>query len=95
MRQEVILGMSRRAVARISPQTWREITSEAKNIAEIEWKLNHRLRKSLGYLTPLEYFKKSYNFDLRSRFTSILNSAFNLKKLENIGENGELCGQMP
>ena len=47
MRQEVILGMSRRAVARISPQTWREITSEAKNIAEIEWKLNHRPRKSL------------------------------------------------
>ena len=66
-----------------------------ENIAEIEWKLNHRLRKSLGYLTPLEYFKKSYNFDLGSRFTSILNSAFNLKKLENIGENGELCGQMP
>ena len=47
MRQEVILGMSRRAVARISPQTWREITSEEENIAEIEWKLNHRPRKSL------------------------------------------------
>ena len=26
-------------------------------IAEVEWKLNHRPRKSLGYLTPLEYFK--------------------------------------
>ena len=57
MRQEVILGMSRRAVARISPQTWREITSEEENIAEIEWKLNHRPRKSLAYLTPLEYYK--------------------------------------
>ena len=28
MRQEVILGRSRRTVARISPQTWLEITSE-------------------------------------------------------------------
>ena len=56
MRQEVILGMPRRAVAGISPQTWREITSEEENIAEIEWKLNHRPRKSLGYLTPLDYF---------------------------------------
>ena len=71
MRQEVILGMSRRAVARISPQTWREITSEEENIAEIEWKLNHRSRKSLGYLMPLEYFKKLYNFDFGSRCTSI------------------------
>ncbi len=25
---------------------------------EVEWKLNNRPRKSLGYLTPLEYFKK-------------------------------------
>lgn len=71
MRQEVILGMSRRAVARISPQTWREITSEEENIAEIEWKLNHRPRKSLGYLTPLDYYKKLYNFDSGSRCTSI------------------------
>ena len=71
MRQELILGMSRRAVARISPQTWREITSEEENIAEIEWKLNHRPRKSLGYLTPLEYFKILYNFDFGSRYTSI------------------------
>ena len=29
-----------------------------KEIAEVEWKLNNRPRKSLGYLTPLEYFKK-------------------------------------
>lgn len=42
-----------------------------ENIAEIEWKLNHRPRKSLGYLTPLEYFKKLYNFDYGSRCTSI------------------------
>lgn len=28
MRQELILGRSRRAIAWISPQTWREITSE-------------------------------------------------------------------
>ncbi|MBR1539521.1 MAG: IS30 family transposase [Bacteroidales bacterium] len=40
-------------------------------IAEVEWKLNHRPRKSLGYLTPLEYFKKLYNFDFGSRCTSI------------------------
>ena len=31
MRQEVILGMPRRAVAGISPQTGREITSEEEN----------------------------------------------------------------
>lgn len=31
-------------------------------IAEVEWKLNNRPRKSLGYLTPLEYFKKMFNF---------------------------------
>ena len=30
-------------------------------IAEVEWKLNHRPRKSLGYLRPLEYFKKILN----------------------------------
>ena len=39
-------------------------------IAEVEWKLNHRPRKSLSYLTPLEYFKKMYNFDFGSRCTS-------------------------
>ena len=39
-------------------------------IAEVEWKLNHRPRKSLGYLRPLEYFKKVYKFDLGSRCTS-------------------------
>lgn len=39
-------------------------------IAEVEWKLNHRPRKSLGYLTPLEYFKKIYKFDFGSRCTS-------------------------
>ncbi|MBP9992894.1 MAG: IS30 family transposase, partial [Bacteroidales bacterium] len=33
-----------------------------KEIAEVEWKLNNRPRKSLGYLTPLEYCKKMYNF---------------------------------
>ena len=31
--------------------------------AEIEWKLNHRPRKSLGYRTPLEYCKRFFNFD--------------------------------
>ena len=31
-------------------------------IAEVEWKLNNRPRKSFGYLTPLEYFKEMYNF---------------------------------
>ena len=39
-------------------------------IAEVEWKLNHRPRKSLGFLTPLEYFKKIYKFDFGSRCTS-------------------------
>ena len=33
-----------------------------KEIAEVKWKLNNRPRKSLGYLTPLEYFKKMFNF---------------------------------
>ena len=42
-----------------------------EHITEIEWKLNHRPRKSLGYLTPLDYFKKLYNFDFGSRCTSI------------------------
>ena len=32
-------------------------------LAEFEWKLNHRPRKSLGYRTPLEYFKQMFNFD--------------------------------
>ena len=32
-------------------------------LAEIEWKLNHRPRKSLGYRTPWEYCKQLFNFD--------------------------------
>ena len=32
-------------------------------LAEIEWKLNHRPRKSLAYRTPLEYCKHLFNFD--------------------------------
>ena len=32
-------------------------------LAEIEWRLNHRHRKSLGYRTPLEYSKQLFNFD--------------------------------
>ena len=38
-----------------------ELTDEM--LAEIEWKLNHRPRKSLGYRTPLEYCKQLFNFD--------------------------------
>ncbi len=41
-----------------------------KMIEEIEWKLNNKPRKSLGYLTPLEYCKKMFNFDFGSRCTS-------------------------
>ncbi len=41
-----------------------------KMIEEIEWKLNNRPRKSLGYLTPLEYCKKMFNFDFGSRCNS-------------------------
>ena len=41
-----------------------EFTDEM--LAEIEWKLNHRPRKSLGYWTPLEYCKQLFNFDFRS-----------------------------
>ena len=37
-----------------------ELTDEM--LAEIEWKLNHRPRKSLGYRTPLEYCKQLFNF---------------------------------
>ena len=32
-------------------------------LAEIEWKLNHRTRKSLGYRTSLEYCKQLFIFD--------------------------------
>ena len=32
-------------------------------LAEIEWKHNHRPRKSLGYRTPLEYCKQLFIFD--------------------------------
>lgn len=32
-------------------------------LSEIEWKLNNRPRKSLGYMTPLEYCKTMFNFD--------------------------------
>ena len=38
-----------------------ELTDEM--LAQIEWKLNHRPRKSLGYRTPLEYCKQLFNFD--------------------------------
>ena len=38
-----------------------ELTDEM--LAEIEWKLNHRPRKTLGYRTPLEYCKQLFNFD--------------------------------
>ncbi len=38
-----------------------ELTDEM--LAEIEWKLNHRPRKSLGYRTPLEYCKQLFIFD--------------------------------
>ena len=37
-----------------------ELTDEM--LAEIEWKLNHRPRKSLGYRTLLEYCKQLFNF---------------------------------
>ena len=42
-----------------------------KDIAEIERKLSQRARKSLGYRTPLEYFKELFNFAFGSRCTSI------------------------
>ena len=45
-------------------------------IAEVEWKLNNRPRKSLGYLTPLEYFKKMYNFTLKDSPLQILISVW-------------------
>ena len=45
-----------------------ELTDEM--LAEIEWKLNHRPRKSLGYRTPLEYCKQLYNFDFEVCCTS-------------------------
>ena len=32
-------------------------------LAEIEWKLNHRPRKSLGYRTPLEYCEQLFNIN--------------------------------
>ena len=38
-----------------------ELTDEM--LAEIEWKLNHRPRKSLGYRTLLEYCKQLFNFN--------------------------------
>ena len=38
-----------------------ELTDEM--LAEIEWKHNHRPRKSLGYRTPLEYCKQLFIFD--------------------------------
>ena len=38
-----------------------ELTDEM--LAQIEWKLNHRPRKSLGYRTLLEYCKQLFIFD--------------------------------
>ena len=38
-----------------------ELTDEM--LAEIEWKHNHRPRKSLGYRTPLEYCKQLFIID--------------------------------
>ena len=43
-----------------------ELTDEM--LAEIEWKLNHRPRKSLGYRTPLEYCKQLFNFNFNFNF---------------------------
>lgn len=60
-------GLARQYIPKGSD--FEELTDEY--VAEVEWKLNHRPRKSLGYLTPLEYFKKMYNFDFGSRCTSI------------------------
>ena len=37
-----------------------ELTEE--QIREVEWKLNNRPRKTLGYMTPLEYYKNLFNF---------------------------------
>ena len=45
-----------------------ELTDEMT--AEIEWKLNNRPRKSLGYLTPIEYCILMFNFDFGVRCTS-------------------------
>ena len=39
----------------------KELTDEM--LAEIEWKLNHGPRKSLGYRTSLKYCKQLLNFD--------------------------------
>ena len=48
-----------------TPMSLREIGEVIGDemLAEIEWKLNHRPRKSLGYRTPLEYCKQLFNFD--------------------------------
>ena len=45
-----------------------ELTDEM--LDEIEWKHNHRPRKSLGYRTPLEYCIELFNFDFEVRCTS-------------------------
>ena len=59
-------GLSRQYIPKGTD--FEELTDEY--IAEVEWKLNHRPRKSLDYLTPLEYFKKIYIFVFGSRCTS-------------------------
>ncbi len=43
---------------------FRELTD--KMLADIEWKLNHKPRKSPDYKTPLEYYKQLFNFDFCS-----------------------------
>ena len=57
--------MSRREIGEVigvsTGSDFSELTDEM--LAEIEWKLNHRPRKSLGYRTLLEYCKQLFNFN--------------------------------
>ncbi len=52
-------GLIRQYIPKVTD--FSELTDEM--LAEIEWKLNHRPRKSLGYRTPLEYCKQLFNFN--------------------------------
>jgi hypothetical protein len=61
--QDVILPKIINISLRVNPKgtDFSELTDEM--LAEIEWKLNHRPRKSLGYRTPLENCKQLFIFD--------------------------------
>jgi len=64
----MVLLQAQATISRIAEVIGKSKGTDFSNItdemlSEIEWKLNNRPRKSLGYMTPLEYCKTMFSFD--------------------------------